>query len=119
MSDADKRRAHRLKIELPASFKVTNAQKYISIGTTLDISAVGMCLKTREKLNVGQELAIQLKLPQGEKITLRAKVVWNKPMDFSPHSDLSIGIQLLGPVGEDEKKFVRFYAQELFNLYKT
>ena len=117
MSDIDKRRAHRLKIELPAFFKITKTQPHISIGTTIDISATGICLKTREHLSAGQELTIQLKLPDGEKISLNAKVVWVKGMDYSMYSDQSVGIQLTGPIGDNEKKFVRYYAQQLIGYY--
>ena len=111
---SDKRRCHRLHIELPATFKISEKDEEISLGTTLDVSALGLCLLTKEVLKVGQELALQLILPRGEKIRLQVKVVWVKETDFYGIEDeFMAGIKILEPFRADEVKFIKFFVKEL------
>lgn len=113
------RRSHRIKIELPASFKASKTQSHSSVATVLDISATGICITTRDALDLGQELSIQVRLPTDEKLTVKAKVVWVRENVVLNDREYSMGIKLLEPMNEDEAKFVRFYVTKLFGVYRT
>ena len=114
----ENRRSHRIKIELPASFKASKVQSHSSVATILDISATGICITTRDPLVFGQELAIQVRLPTDEKLSVKAKVVWVKEHIILNDREYTIGIKLMEPMNEDEAKFVRFYVGKLFEAYK-
>lgn len=113
------RRSHRIKIELPASFKASKTQNHSSVASVLDISATGICITTRDALDLGQELSIQVRLPSDEKLTVKAKVVWVKENIVLNDREYCMGIKLLEPMNEDEAKFVRFYVSKLFGVYRT
>jgi len=117
MAEPDKRRAHRLRIELPATFTIAEAKYPVLLGTTIDISAVGICLKTRAKLDVGQELAIHLRLPDEEKILIHTEVVWVKELESFMDREYSIGIKIIDALKTDESKFVKYYVSQLFKEY--
>ena len=110
---SDKRRCHRLHIELPATFKASEKDDQISIGTTVDISALGVCLVTREALKIGQELAVQLILPGGDKTRIRVKVVWVKEKEYyDSGKEYLTGIKILEPMQADEARFIKYFVKE-------
>lgn len=109
---SETRRSYRLPIEIPATFKVKEGQKHISIGTTLNVSALGICLKTKEKLDNGQHLDIKLKLPTGEDIVIHTVVVWVKEMDFYAAKDYSVGVKISDVMYADEAKFIKYYVKQ-------
>ena len=114
----ENRRAHRLRIEIPATFKVSKNQEHISIATTVDVSALGLCLQTKETLRAGQELALTLKLPNQEKVNLNAVVVWFRTADFSLGGEYTAGIKLTESPKDEEVKFIKFYVSKLMEFYK-
>lgn len=118
MDEQDKRRSHRVKVELPVSFKASIHQRHVSIGTTMDISATGICLKTREKLDEGQLLEIQLKLPTDETLVIRTKVVWVREMDYGLSPDFLAGIKIVDQMNDDEAKFIRYYVRLFFDHFR-
>ncbi len=115
---SETRRSVRLPIEIPATFKLYQFQQHISIGTTINISALGICLKTKEKLDPGQKLYIKLKLPSGEDANIQTVVMWRKEMDFSAATDYSIGIKIVDELKPDEQKFIKYYVAEFLKAPK-
>lgn len=109
----EKRRCHRIGIELPASYQASQAFRSISIATTLDISATGLCLLTREPLLVGQEIALQITLPVEGRIIVNVRVIWVKEIYTAMTTEFQIGLQIIEPMRADERAFVRFYAKQL------
>ena len=114
----ENRRAHRLRIEIPATFKVSEKQEHISIATTVDVSALGLCLQTKETLRAGQELALTLKLSNQEKVNLNAVVVWFRAGEFSLGEEYTAGIKLTESPKDEELKFIKFYVSKLMEFYK-
>lgn len=114
----DKRRAHRLKIEIPATLKRTRDQAHISIATTLDISAMGLCLRVKERLQMGDQVIIQLQLSDRQTATLNAKVVWVKDDEFLMGPDFIVGIKITQSLKTEEIKFIQFYVKKLFEYFK-
>ncbi|MFA5088749.1 MAG: PilZ domain-containing protein [Candidatus Omnitrophota bacterium] len=115
---SDKRRCHRLNVELPASFKISDAQKHVSLATILDISALGICLTSKERLVAGQELQLQVILPVNERIVLQAKVIWVKELIAYDVREYKVGIQIIDRVGTDEAKFIKFFADQFLEFFK-
>jgi len=112
-STNDKRRCHRLKVELPASFKASDEHKNLSIASTIDVSAIGICLISKEKLAVGQELPLHVTLPDDRRLTLNVKVIWVKEEIVSDINEYKMGIKINDGMKADEKKFVKFVAKEM------
>jgi len=115
----DKRRCHRLKIQLPACYRISDQNDDLAIGSTIDISAIGICLLSKEKLEVGQELPIQVTLPEDDKIVIHVKVIWVKEAydSSSPESEYKMGLKILEPLKGGESKLVRYYAKQLLTFF--
>ncbi|MCK5580820.1 MAG: PilZ domain-containing protein [Candidatus Omnitrophica bacterium] len=111
----DKRRCTRFEIDLPVSFKITPKCASISLGTTIDISATGFRLCCREQLKVGHHMLIALTLPNNETLKLRVKVAWVQNAYFEAYlmSEFIMGLRIQEPLGDDERRYVKFCAQEL------
>ena len=113
----EKRRCHRLHIELPASFVVPGSENNIATATILDLSAIGICFSSKEKLKVGQELSMQTMIPSEQRVTVKVKVVWVKEVQVLVSNEYRVGVKIVEPMTADESKFVKFYAKKLLNAY--
>ncbi len=89
-----------------------------AIASTLDISATGFCLSTQEGMEVGTQLPIHVTLPgtRQDVVTLRVEVLWIKEVQISNSTEYKVGVRILEPVTEHEKKFIRFYAGKLLQF---
>ena len=119
---SDKRRCHRLKVELPVCFPSPLNNEEMVLAATMDISATGICLVTKEPLDVGQELAIQVELPTGEKPVIHVHVIRVEEMiemvALGGFKEYKIGFKITGPVEEDESVFVKYYAEKLKEVFE-
>ena len=115
----DKRRYHRMKLEVPMSFRVPPKRKLIDT-STLDISGTGVAFITTEELKVRQELLMYLLLPIDTKIEVHAKVVRVAREEGQP-SDYPmlyrVGVKIVDPIKFDEREFVKFYAEKLLEFF--
>lgn len=109
----DKRRVQRLSMELPVSFREIGLPHEVSLGTTFDISATGLGIKTREMLAPGQELILTITLSDGRKLTMDVKVVWLRVVDFYTYADYAVGLRISEAMQRDEAAFVKFFVREL------
>ncbi|MFH1360233.1 MAG: PilZ domain-containing protein [Candidatus Omnitrophota bacterium] len=114
----DRRRCHRLNIELPASYQAQGNQGSLTVASTLDLSATGICLRSRDKLHQGQKLPVQVTLPAGEKILIHVEVIWVQEIYEASPTEFKIGLKIDEPLKADESKFVRFYASQLLEFFK-
>ena len=82
---------------------------------TININATGLCLSCAETLTVGQELAIMVALPLGEKLTIQVKVIWIREVETAGVNDgeFRVGVKIMEPEKPDEKKFIQFYKEHL------
>ena len=115
----DKRRYHRMKLEVPVSFRVPPKRKVVDT-STLDISGTGVAFVTTEALKVRQELLMYLLLPIDKKIEIHAKVVRvareeGQPTDYP--ALYRVGVKIVDPIKFDERQFVRFYAEKLLEFF--
>ena len=113
----ENRTTHRINIELPLSFKVHEAQKHLSIGMTQDISPTGMRVLSKDKLDVGREIQVQIRLPDDSSLTIHAKVVWCKEIYTLNAKEYIMGLQLMNDMRADEAKFVKFVARQFLATF--
>ncbi len=78
----------------------------------MDVSATGMSFITKEELELRRHLLVEVQTPD-EKLTLHTQVVWVEG-DFSTAvREYRVGLRLVEPLKYDEKKFVRFCAEQM------
>jgi len=113
----EQRRYHRMKIEIPMTFRIPPSEKMITTAT-LDISGTGVAFWTDEPLKLRQELLIYLLLSGQESVELHAKVVAVKAEPSSVgHPGSRVSVRIVDPIKFDEKKFVKFYSDKLIELF--
>ena len=114
----EKRRVLRFKLEVPAWFKNTKYKnKDLSIASTMNVSATGIALITREALEVGQQVLMQVKLPPDERVIVRAEVVWVRDITRTFIPEYQVGLRLVEPMQYEESKFVKFCAKKMLEFY--
>ena len=108
----EKRRYHRMKMEIPMSFRIPPDEKIHST-TTLDISGTGVSFVTDDQLQEKQELLIYLLLPEEGKTEIHAKVIRSEKEGERNR----VAVRLTDTIKFDEKKFVDFYAARLKEVF--
>jgi hypothetical protein len=109
----DKRRSHRLDIKLPATVSFLEKRGQVEFATTINVSATGIRILMKEKIEKQQKLIVTLRLPAEGNIVVHAEVVWVKEVSLYGHTEYQAGIKLDDSMPADESKFVRYYAREL------
>jgi len=109
----EKRRYHRMKIVVPMTFRLPPENK-IAVTSTLDISGLGISFVTDKVLKVRQELLMYLNLPNAKDVEVHAKIV--RIEDLGSGS-CKVSVEIVGPIKFDEKKFVKFYATKLNEIF--
>ncbi len=110
----EKRRTHRLNIQLPARYRVAHPDMEFTDAVILNINVKGVCLIIDEELKLGTEVEIQVDLPDQSPLILTAHVIWVKASENQ--NEYATGVQVLDTMSEDASKFVRFYAAKLLNM---
>jgi len=118
MGAADNRRTMRFRLEVPAWFKNTRYQQELSLATTLNVSATGLCILTREPVEVGQFVLMQVKLPPEDRLIINTRVVWVREILGSFVREYQVGLKLVEPMQFEESRFVRFCAQKMVEFYR-
>lgn len=113
----EKRRYHRLRVEIPITYTVPPRGLTPRETATLDISGTGVAFVTGEELKERQELLMYLLLPEQDKIEVHAKVVRSEVVKDAGRSQYRIGVRIVDPIKFDEKKFIKFYAQKLHEFF--
>ena len=110
----EKRSSQRIKVILPAYFLSADNNE-LSIATTVDISANGICLSCSENMPIGKEFKLQTILPAGDKISMGVKVIWAREMESeTPRVKVyRVGLKIINSAKPDETKFVQFYSSQL------
>ena len=113
----EKRRSNRLSITLPVSFYTPDVKSGVSLAATLNISGQGICLLTKERLELDQEMAIIVDLPDGRQPRMFVQVVRveesKKLEDIGGIREYRIAFKIKEPLQGDEMEFIRFYAEQL------
>lgn len=115
----DKRRCHRLDIELPATVSFSDKQQQVEVAITINVSATGIRILTKEKIEKQQKLIITVKLPEEGKVVVHAEVIWVKEVPLYSRTEYQAGIKLDDSMPADEEKFVRYYARELKGYFDS
>ena len=109
----ERRQYHRFNVQINALFSASASRENLSKGTVLNMSAMGLSMTSKEKLDLGQEISIQLELPGPDKVTVMAKVVYSNPTGVI--GEFRNGIRIHDRVSDDAQKFLKFYADKLKN----
>ena len=81
----ERRRFPRLKIELFVRYKILGKMEQQGDGQTKNISAGGICLVAREKLQLGTKVAVEMKFPDSVNPVLAVgRVVWSDESNLGP-----------------------------------
>ncbi len=115
----ERRTTYRLNIELPAFVEIPGSPQNVSLATTLNISATGVCLLSKHRFDVGQELFLKINLPTKEKLTIHVQIVWFKETIAFNGREYMSGIKIIDAMKFDEAKLVRFYADQLIEFFKS
>ena len=115
---SDKRRCHRLNIELPASLKLSGGKKDLTIATVLDISGLGLRITTREKIVLGQEIPIQVSIGPNQSVTIKTKVAWVKEVDVMSSIEYAAGLKIIDTMDCDESQFLKFFSEKLIKAFR-
>jgi len=82
---------------------------------TKNIGAGGVCLVSKEKLNSGDRLRLEINLPTGDTIRAKARVVWTKKYEITVSKTNEIGyytgVEFIDILEEDRAKI----EQVVFN----
>jgi len=123
----EKRMVHRLEMNLPVVYKISDVQG-LPVASTLNVSAIGICLLSKQGFKVGQELVIQMTLPpeeeaKAEDVEFAAEVIWIEEnyvekKDGSVSREYKAGLKLLGGKKSHQKKFVQFFAKQFLAFFK-
>jgi len=108
----ERRRCHRLRIKLSAWFKTHHYDESYSQVFTMDVSATGMSFITKEELELRRHLLVEVQLPN-EKLTLHTQVVWVDGDFQTAVREYKVGLMLVEPLKYDEKKFVKYCAEQM------
>ena len=76
----------------------------------MDLSAVGMRLRSLVMLNPTTLVEGSLVISESERITLKGEVVWNSPPDHENFVLAEVGVQLLDAPQEYLEALARFFA---------
>lgn len=114
----ERRRCLRFSIELPAWYRKPKSREF-SDSVTLDISATGICCVVKEEIPRGTELTMRIKLPPKEVILINTKVIWVESLFGAGAQEYRIGVKIMEPIRFDEKKFVKFCAKIMLDLFRT
>lgn len=112
----EKRRYHRMNIEIPVSFEIGDP-KWLIMASTLDISATGLSLKLKDPVEVDQILDITVCLDDQKMVKVGAQVVWVKKKMSGDEAFYQAGVKIIDKMDQDEIDFVRFIAKKMFEYF--
>ena len=72
--------------------------------TTRDISAGGMRMLYDRALSKGELLALEMLLPDGSWLPLRAKVAWSVKLDIGAPAEYEVGLRFLDLTTADHRR---------------
>lgn len=110
----ERRRYPRLDINVDIEWKKISAAAANAVikGVSKNISEGGICLLVYEKLNTGDILSLDIKLPSGRMIHSRGKVAWIREFEIigqETERSYDAGIELID-VNEEDKKVLREFV---------
>jgi hypothetical protein len=103
----EKRRYHRLALQVPLQFRVPPSKNRI-MASTRNISGTGILFRTDENVKVRQELLMYFQLPgyAGES-EIHGKVVRVESGQ--------VAVRVMDPIKFDERRYAKFYASNLLS----
>jgi len=114
---SDKRRCQRFPIEVPATFQLADSDENISFAATVDVSATGLSIITKEPLPKGQQIIINLQFPHHKIWVIHAEVMRVEAKDalmfLGGIMEFKVGIRIVEPIQGDEREYIRYIAEKI------
>ena len=115
----ERRKFPRIRAELIVRYKILDAKEQRFDGKTKDISGGGLCLVTRERINPGVVLAMDIKFPHlAEPTLISGRVIWSQKSNLGPspagHMRFDNGIEFVEINDLDRQRIIEQvkYEQE-------
>ncbi len=117
---SEKRRCHRFRMQLPASFEIGPGEKTLIIASTLDVSATGLSMLVRNvDLRVDQEIDLLIRLNRGERVRLKTAVRWIEGAAAFGGREYRVGLEVITDGQSQEfKRFVVMVARHMVEFFK-
>ncbi len=105
----EKRRFIRFILALKVDYTTQKEPKILKTGLTKDVSAGGIQLLTKEKLEKGKKIGFKIFIPEASNpVHLNGRVMWSKDSSTDDNLPYTAGIEF-GKIEEDNKDtFLRF-----------
>ncbi|MDP8265921.1 MAG: PilZ domain-containing protein [Candidatus Aceula meridiana] len=114
----DKRRCHRLNLDLPASLSLSGGKEDLTLVTVMDVSGLGLRITTKEKIVLGQEISLQVSISPDQSITVKTKVAWVKEMEIMSSTEYAAGLKIIDTMDCDEAQFLKFFSEKFIQIFK-
>ena len=110
-----RRRFKRLPIDIKIEMKEKYGRKPTCYNVDiLNLSGVGAFIFGCEKLRLGDEVVLKMKLPpQNEELVLDARVVWLPDKQVQPHFHPGMGVEFYNIPSEVQQRLVEFINRNL------
>ena len=107
----ERRKFPRLKLELIVRYKILADSAGNLEAQTIDISAGGVCLVTRERIKTGTVLVMDIKFPQSDKpVIVEGRAIWSaeSSLGLSPagHKRFDNGIEFVQISDSDRQRII-------------
>lgn len=110
----NKRKYLRLNVTIKVNFRIRGKEEAAisEAGTGKNISMDGICFKTKEKLNSGALIDLEIFLPsEAEPLLLKGEVRWSKAIESA--SEYETGVKLATVKDSDENRYLRYVNERM------
>ena len=114
---SERRHSSRFKVDLSARYRIVDSPEVVYRTTLVNVGAEGVCFKAYQSVGHDSEIELQMSLPNREKITIKTKVTWVKPLP--DNREFLIGVKIIDADQQDEKRFIKFYCQQILIAPKS
>jgi len=111
----EKRRFIRFDVSLKVNYVIQKEPKAEKTGTTKNVSAGGIQLLTKEKLNTGNKLDLKIFTPEAlNPVHMKGIIMWSNEISSGKNMSYANGIEF-GKIEEDNKNtFLRFLCDLMY-----
>ena len=114
----ERRKFPRIEREIIVRYKILSTPEKQLDAKTKNISAGGMCLVTREKMELGTVVAMEIRFPQmREPILTTSRIIWCSESKLGPnpagHMRFDNGIEFTQISEADRQQIIKYVKTEL------
>ena len=115
----ERRKYKRKLIKLDVEYDMSSDQRWLE-SQSRDIGAGGICLITKDAIEIGKSFDMKFYLPDQEKpVKVIGKVMWNEKIDNEGSAAFYNGIQFIRINKTDKELIMKFVDSATFERKKT